>query len=98
MDLQGKIVTGDCLVLRRRELSELIIEGGVEYVWTVKDNQSSLRAEIEVAFAIEESKTNLPLMKNDLARAETIEKGHGRIEVRRIVVTSQMEGRTWSRY
>lgn len=64
----------------QRDLSELVVEGGGEYVWTVKDNQSSLRAEIEVAFAIEEGKTALPAMNNDLARAETIEKGHGRIE------------------
>jgi predicted transposase YbfD/YdcC len=91
VDLQGKIVTGDAM-FAQRELSELVVEGGGEYVWTVKDNQSSLRTEIEAAFAIEEGQTALPLMKNDLARAETIEKGHGRIEVRRLVVTSQMKG------
>lgn len=91
VDLQGKIVTGDAM-FAQRDLSELVVEEGGEYVWTVKDNQSSLRAEIEAAFAIEEGKTALPVMPNDLARAQTIEKGHGRIEARRLVVTSQMQG------
>jgi hypothetical protein len=31
-------------------------------------------------------------MKNDFERAETIEKGHGRIEQRRIVATSLLKG------
>lgn len=91
VDLQGKIVTGDAM-FAQRELSKLVVEQGGEYVWTVKDNQSSLRAEIEAAFAIEEGKTALPAMKNDFKQAQTIEKGHGRIEVRRLTVTSQMKG------
>jgi predicted transposase YbfD/YdcC len=91
VDLQGKIVTGDAM-FAHRELSEVVVGGGAEYVWTVKDNQSSLREEIEAAFEIEEGKTSLPVMKNDFSRAETIEKGHGRIEARRVVVTSQMKG------
>jgi len=73
-------------------LSELIVEGGGEYLWTVKDNQSALREEIEAAFEIEEGMTKLKKMENDFERAKTIEKGHGRIEERRLTVTSQMKG------
>lgn len=91
VDLKGKIVTGDAM-FAQRELSELIVERGGEYLWTVKDNQSSLREEIEAAFEIEEGKTRLPAMKNDFQRAETIEKGHGRIEERRLTATGQMKG------
>lgn len=91
VDLKGKIVTGDAM-FAQRELSQLVVEGGAEYVWTVKDNQSSLRAEIEAAFEIEEGKTALKAMKNDFSRAETIEKGHGRIEQRRLVATSLLKG------
>src|SRR5436853_108238 len=68
------------------------VEQGGEYVWTVKDNQASLRAEIEAAFEIEAGKTALPAMKNDFTQAQTVEKGHGRIEVRRLTATSQMKG------
>lgn len=91
VDLKGKIVTGDAM-FAQRDLSELIVERGGEYLWTVKDNQSSLREEIETAFEIEEGHTRLPGMKNDFTQAETIEKGHGRIEQRRLMVTSQMKG------
>jgi predicted transposase YbfD/YdcC len=91
VDLRGKIVTGDAM-FAQRELSEVVVAGGGEYVWTLKDNQASLREEIEAAFKIEEGKTALAVMKNDFTRAETIDKAHGRIEQRRVVVTSQMKG------
>ena len=91
VDLQGKIVTGDAM-FAQRDLSEIVVEGGGEYVWTVKDNQATLREEIEAAFEIEEGQTKLPEMKNDFSHAETIEKGHGRIEVRRLIETMQMKG------
>jgi predicted transposase YbfD/YdcC len=91
VDLKGKIVTGDAM-FAQRDLSELIVERGGEYLWAVKDNQSSLREEIEAAFEIEQGHSRLPVMKNDFSHAETIEKGHGRIEVRRLTVTSQMKG------
>lgn len=91
IDLRGKVVTGDAM-FAQRELSRQVVEAGGEYLWTVKDNQSSLRQEIETAFEIEEGKTALKVMENDLQRAETIEKGHGRIEQRRLVVTSLLKG------
>jgi predicted transposase YbfD/YdcC len=91
VNLQGKIVTGDAM-FAQRELSEVVVAGGAEYVWTIKDNQPSLRAEIAAGFAIEAGETVLPVMKNDFERAETIEKGHGRIEVRRLTATKQMKG------
>jgi len=91
LDLKGKVVTGDAM-FAQHELSKLVVEQGGEYVWTVKDNQASLRAEIEAAFEIEEGKTALSAMKNDFTRAQTVEKGHGRIEARRLTATSQMKG------
>jgi predicted transposase YbfD/YdcC len=91
IDLKGKIVTGDAM-FAQRELSQLVVEQGGEYVWTVKDNQSSLRADIEAAFEIEEGKTPLKVLENDFEPCETIEKGHGRIEQRRLVATSMMAG------
>lgn len=91
IDLKGEIITGDAM-FAQRELSEMIVAGGGEYVWTVKENQSGLREEIAAAFAIEEGRTALKKMENDLARAETLEKGHGRVEERRLTVTSQMKG------
>ncbi len=52
LDLQGKIVTGDAL-LAQRELSQVIVDAGGDYLWTVKDNQPRLRQDIEQLLAPE---------------------------------------------
>jgi hypothetical protein len=46
--LQGTVVTGDA-IFAQRDLSERIIKEGGDYFWTVKDNQKTLRTEIESA-------------------------------------------------
>jgi predicted transposase YbfD/YdcC len=91
IDLKGKVVTGDAM-FAQRELSRQVIESGGDYVWTVKDNQSSLRQEIETLFEIEEGKTNLKPIKNDLSRASTTDKQHGRLEQRRITISGLLAG------
>jgi predicted transposase YbfD/YdcC len=91
IDLQGKIVTGDAM-FAQRELSRQVIEAGGDYVWSVKENQPSLRAEIEALFAIEEGQTALKPMPNELRRAETTDKQHGRLEQRRITTSSLLAG------
>ena len=91
IDLQGKVVTGDAM-FAQRELSRQVIEAGGDYVWSVKENQPSLRADIESLFEIEEGQTALKPMANDLRRAETTDKQHGRLERRRITTSSLLAG------
>ncbi len=91
IDLKGKVLTGDAM-FAQRELSRQVLEAGGDYVWTVKDNQASLRSDIEALFEIEEGKTNLKVMSNDLERAQTIDKQHGRLEQRRITTSSMLAG------
>lgn len=91
VDLRGKVITGDAM-FAHRELSRQVIKAGGDYVWSVKENQPSLRADIEALFAIEEGKTRLKAMANDLRRAETIDKGHGRLEQRRITTSRLLAG------
>lgn len=47
--MKGTVVTGDA-IFTQRDLSAQIIEQGGDYIWTVKDNQKSLRTQIESAF------------------------------------------------
>jgi hypothetical protein len=47
--MKGTIVTGDA-IFAQRDLSKQIMEEGGDYVWTVKDNQKTLKTEIENAF------------------------------------------------
>lgn len=91
IDLKGKVVTGDAM-FAHRELSRQVVESGGNYLWTVKDNQPTLRSEIEALFDIEEGKTGLKVMSNDLERAVSIDKEHGRLEERRITTSSMLEG------
>ena len=91
VDLKGKVVTGDAM-FAQRELSRQVVEAGADYVWTVKDNQPGLRSEIEALFEIEEGKTNLKVIGNDLQRDQTTDKEHGRLEQRRITTSSMLAG------
>ena len=91
VDLQGKIVTGDA-IFTQRKLSEQIVAAGGEYVWTVKDNQPGLRADIEALFAIEEGQTALKPMANDFQEAVSLDKAHGRLEQRRLTSSAMLAG------
>lgn len=50
LPLEGNLIVGDAL-LCQREICEQIGGGGGDYIFPVKDNQPSLRAEIERAFS-----------------------------------------------
>lgn len=47
--MKGTVVTGDA-IFTQRDLSQQIVDEGGHYFWTVKDNQKTLRTEIENAF------------------------------------------------
>jgi predicted transposase YbfD/YdcC len=92
IDLKGKVLTGDAM-FAQRELSRQVVECGGDYVWTVKDNQASLRSDIAALFEIEGGKTSLKPMSNDFKRASTTDKQHGRLEQRRITTSSMLAGK-----
>lgn len=87
IDAKGKVVTGDAMSAQG-ELFRLVVEAGGDYVWSVKANQASLREALESLFEIEEGKTKLKAINDDLSRAEKTDKGHGRPEQRRITTRS----------
>jgi hypothetical protein len=47
--MRGTLITGDA-IFTQRDLSGQIVEEGGDYFWTVKDNQKTLRTEIDTAF------------------------------------------------
>jgi hypothetical protein len=49
LPLQGVTITGDAM-FTQREICRVIIEGGGDYFFTVKDNQPALKADIALAF------------------------------------------------
>lgn len=83
--LEGKIVTVDALLTQRKVAEEILKKGG-EYVMTVKENQPQLRSIIEGAIE------GIPFYWEEAVSVETIDSGHGRIEERKLVVTSVLSG------
>ena len=49
LDLTGKIVTGDAIFCQK-SIAAKIVERGGDYIFPVKDNQKTLRQDIETAF------------------------------------------------
>ena len=91
LDLRGKIVTADAL-LTQRNISIQIVAGGGEYVFLVKENQPQLLEDIQTLFAPEECVKGFSPATTDFRTAEQVEKGHGRMEKRRLTVSSELKG------
>jgi predicted transposase YbfD/YdcC len=87
LDLRGKIVVGDAMQTQR-ELSVQIIAAGGDYIWLAKDNQPTLRSDIEQWFAPESHVKGFSPVAKDFQTARTIDKGHGRHEERTITTSS----------
>ena len=78
LDLRDKIVTTDAMGCQKA-IVETIVKGGGDYILAVKDNQPTLHAEIQAAFA------QAPAPKPRSARSSTTaDKGHGRYEQRTV--------------
>ena len=92
LDIQGGIVTIDALGCQRALAAQISARQG-DYVLALKGNQSQLHDEVVAYFAYAQRQRF-----NDMASDyhETIEKGHGRVEVRRywtIATLDWLEGK-----
>lgn len=87
VDVRGKTVTGDAM-LAQKTLSRQVVESGGDYLWTIKDNHPTLRAEIEMHF----SSPRLPAFASseDFRTHTTLDKGHGRIEQRTLTASASL--------
>lgn len=91
LELKGCIVTTDALGCQT-EIASTVIEGEGDYVLPVKNNQKTLRQDIESLFdyAHEEDFEDV---EHDFHR--TVDGGHGRIEIRRTWTISDPEFIDW---
>jgi predicted transposase YbfD/YdcC len=85
--LTGSVVTGDAL-FTQRELSQLVLEAGGDYVWVVKENQPRLFQMIDRLFAEEYVLPGHSPLMTDFRSASQVTKAHGRIEYRRLTASS----------
>jgi len=77
LDIEGKVITADALMTQKEVSNYIVKERNADFVFIVKDNQPTLKKDIE--------DLNLMSHKSDY---ETINKGHGRIETRNIRCSS----------
>jgi|SRR5262245_3858080 len=79
LDLRKKIVTTDAMGCQK-EIAETIVEGGGDYLLAAKDNQPTLHAEMQTAFAA------APINTSPYRTYMTEDNGHGRHECRTVRV------------
>ncbi|PCI93027.1 ISAs1 family transposase [Candidatus Aerophobetes bacterium] len=79
LDLQGSTITIDAMGCQKK-IAQLIVEKHGNYVLGLKGNHKNLLEEVQTFF------DGCP----DCDRSQTIEKGHGRIEVRRCFVSEDI--------
>jgi predicted transposase YbfD/YdcC len=87
LDIAGCIVTIDAIGTQT-EITETIIEGGGDYLLTVKENQGHLFEDIQCLFEVDVAQGMKYAQYN---YAKSINKGHGRIETRECWVTDWEE-------
>jgi len=90
INLRNKVVIGDAMHTQR-QISIQIGRAGGDYLWTVKANQPQLFEDIQRWF--DEEVPLLPGMgyvPKDFRSASSLNKGHGRIELRTITTSSQL--------
>lgn len=87
LDLKGQIVTIDAMGTQKA-IAKQIIEQAGDYVLALKGNQGSLNDDVRLFLETENKKTTSTLIED---RHEEIDKGHGRIEARKCIVSSQID-------
>jgi predicted transposase YbfD/YdcC len=90
VDLRNKVVIGDAMHTQRR-VSIQIGKAGGNYIWTVKGNQPQLLQDLQDWFDPKvELLPGMGCPPKDFRSVTLTNKGHGRIEVRTLTASSQL--------
>lgn len=89
LDLKEGLVTLDAMGCQT-DIAAQIVEQEGDYLLAVKDNQKNLARDIAEIFDLEFAQP-LPFQGFEYDYAKTVDKGHGRIEIRECRVTSDPE-------
>lgn len=86
LDWKNRVLTGDALFCQRQLCQQVLAAGG-DYLLAVKENQPGLLQEISWLFE-PASVREQPLSLLDERSAQTVERGHGRTQDRRILTAT----------
>ena len=90
LDLRGKVITGDARQTQRHLSIEIVSAGG-DYLWLAKDNQPDLHQSIAHLFEPEPVSPGFAPTPTDFQTAVTLNKGHGRLEQRRLTSSAMLK-------
>ncbi len=93
LDWAERVVTGDALYCDR-DFCTTILDADGDYLVIVKENQATLRHAIATLFAsrADAALAAASLPPWDMREATTVDKGHGRLEVRHLITSTQLTG------
>ena len=83
LDLEGAVVSIDAMGCQKT-IARHLVEAGADYVLALKDNHPTLGEEVQLWLDTEVARGRLTV-------TETVEKDHGRIEIRRYALSSQID-------
>ena len=89
LNLRQKVVIGDALHTQRK-VSEQIVEAGGDYLWPVKENQPQTYTAVQLLFAEQKPSPGFGKVATDFQQVEKVNKGHGRIEKRRLTSSAML--------
>ena len=79
LDIDGTVITADALLTQVKFARYLVEDKKAHYHFTVKANQATLLEDLQCFFEVRKA-----------ADASTVNQGHGRIETRKIWITSKL--------
>ena len=90
LDLKRKVVCGDAMQTQR-DLSVEVLAAGGDYIWFLKENQPTVRADVEQFF--NSPRVSAGWHRPSIARTTSrqINKGHGRLERRSLTLLADEE-------
>ncbi len=93
IDWTGKVLTGDALYCQRWLCAALLLAGG-DYLFIVKANQPQLFEDLRLLFAppAPAKRAGIGILRLPEQQAQVPDKGHGRVELRSIRVSSELKG------
>lgn len=91
LDIVGCLVTIDAMGCQR-EIAQQIRDHGADYAQALKGNQGTLQADVIDCFTAATA-TRFAEVEHD--RDETVEKGHGRMELRQATIITDAATLTW---
>ena len=83
LDLRGAVVSIDAMGCQKT-IAHQIVEAGADYVLTLKDNHPTLCQDVQLWLDTEIAQGRLPVQ-------ETVEKDHGRVEIRRYALSVDID-------